>query len=238
MATTGFVRKPRISPPRAPGGEVAVQSPPEIPRIVPGGLLMKMLPVVMILAVVGMMALMFTIGGRSLLTNPMMMMFPMIMIVSTLGMFMGGGRSGGKKAAELNEERKDYFRYLDQVRDEVSDTGAKQREALEWSHPEPTALMSVIGSRRMWERRPGDHDFGHVRVGVGSQRLATRLMPPETGPLEDLEPVSTVALRRFVRTHSVVHSLPTAISLRGFPAIDIDGRRQETRALMLSLIHI
>ncbi|MBJ7290278.1 type VII secretion protein EccCa [Williamsia sp.] len=236
MATTGFVRKPRISPPRAPGGEVAVQSPPEIPRIVPGGLLMKLLPVVMILAVLGMIALMFTIGGRSLLTNPMMMMFPMIMIVSTLGMFMGGGRSGGKKAAELNEERKDYFRYLDQVRDEVSDTGAKQREALEWSHPEPTALMSVIGSRRMWERRPGDHDFGHVRVGVGSQRLATRLMPPETGPLEDLEPVSTVALRRFVRTHSVVHSLPTAISLRGFPAIDIDGRRQETRALMRAIV--
>lgn len=236
MATTGFVRKPRVSPPRAPGGEVAVQPPPDIPRVVPGSILMKILPFVMILAVVGMIAVMVTVGGRSFLTNPMMMMFPMIMIVSMLGMFMGGGRGGGKRAAELNEERKDYFRYLAQLRDEVQSTGSLQREALEWSHPEPKALQGVVGSRRMWERRPGDHDFGHVRVGVGSQRLATRLMPPETGPLEDLEPVSTVALRRFVRTYSVVHGLPTAVSLRGFPAISVEGVRQETRGLLRSMV--
>ncbi|GAC69354.1 type VII secretion protein EccC [Gordonia soli] len=236
MATTGFVRKPRISPPRAPGGEVAVQPPPDVPRVIPGSIMMKMLPVIMILAVIGMIAVMFTVGGRSLLTNPMMMMFPMIMILSTVGMFMGGGRSGGKKSAELNEERKDYFRYLAQLRDDVTATGTAQRRALEWSHPEPKSLQSVIGSRRMWERRPGDHDFGHVRVGVGSQRLASRLMPPETGPLEDLEPVSTVALRRFVRTYSVVHRLPTAVSLRGFPAISVEGMRQETRSLARSMV--
>ena len=70
---------------------------------------------------------------------------------------------------------------------------------------------------------PNDPDFGHVRIGVGSHRIATKLARPETGPLEDLEPVSTVALRRFVRTHSVVHGLPTAISLRAFPAINIEG---------------
>lgn len=213
-----------------------MQPPPDVPRVIPGGIMMKLLPVIMILAVIGMMAMMFTVGGRSILTNPMMMMFPMIMVMSMVGMFAGGGRSGGKKAAELNEERKDYFRYLTQLRDEVQSTGAAQRQALEWSHPEPKALQGVVGSRRMWERRPGDHDFGHVRVGVGSQRLASRLMPPETGPLEDLEPVSAVALRRFVRTYSVVHGLPTSVSLRGFPAVSIEGQRQETRALVRSMV--
>ena len=82
----------------------------------------------------------------------------------------------------------------------------------------------------------GLDSFGHVRLGVGSQRLATRLMPPETGPLEDLEPVSTVALRRFVRTHAVVHALTTAVSLRSFPAISVDGVRQETRALARAMV--
>ena len=82
----------------------------------------------------------------------------------------------------------------------------------------------------MWERRPNDPDFCHVRVGSGSHRLATRLARPETGPLEDLEPVSTVALRRFVRTHSVVHALPTAVSLRAFPAINFDGDRTRPAA--------
>ncbi|MFQ6324598.1 type VII secretion protein EccCa [Nocardia sp. CWNU-33] len=236
MATEGFVRRPRIAPPRAPGGEVALSAPPEIPRPVPAGLLMKLMPLVMVVAVVGMIAMMVMMG-RNLLANPFMMMFPMMMLMSMVGMlagFRGGG--GTKKAAELNEERKDYFRYLDQVRTDVRKTGRSQLAALVWSHPEPADLQSIVGSRRMWERRPNDPDFGHVRVGVGSHRLATKLARPETGPLEDLEPVSTVALRRFVRTHSVVHNLPTAISLRAFPAINIEGNSAEARMLVRSML--
>lgn len=237
MTTTeGFVRRPRITPPRTPGGELNIQAPPDVPRVVPGNMLMKLLPVVMVVAVVGMIAMMFATGGRNILSNPLFMMFPLMMLMSMFGMFAAGGRGGGKRAAELNEERKDYFRYLGQLRGQVLDTVEAQRAALTWSHPDPSALPEVIGSRRMWERRPSDGDFMHVRVGVGSQRLATRLMPPETGPLEDIEPVSMVALRRFVRTHSVVHRLPTAISLRGFPAVNVEGARQETRDLLRAML--
>ncbi|WP_459549329.1 type VII secretion protein EccCa [Nocardia sp. X0981] len=235
MATEGFVRRPRIAPPRPPGGEVALTAPPEIPRPVPTGLLMKLMPIVMVVAVVGMIAMMVMMG-RSLLANPFMMMFPLMMLMSMVGMMMGYRGGGTKKAAELNEERKDYFRYLGQIRKDVRKTGRSQLEALIWSHPEPADLQSIVGTRRMWERRPNDPDFGHVRVGVGSHRLATKLARPETGPLEDLEPVSTVALRRFVRTHSVVHNLPTAVSLRAFPAINIEGDHAEARMLVRSML--
>ncbi|MFC9966127.1 type VII secretion protein EccCa [Nocardia ignorata] len=235
MATEGFVRRPRIAPPRAPGGEVALTAPPEVPRALPAPLMMKIMPVVMIVAVIGMIAMMATMG-RNMLANPMSMMFPMMMIMSMAGMMAGVRGGGGKRAVELNEERKDYFRYLDQVRKDVRRTGGKQLEALGWSHPEPADLPSLIGGRRMWERRPADPDFGHVRVGVGSHRLATKLARPETGPLEDLEPVSTVALRRFVRTHSVVHELPTAVSLRAFPAINIAGPTEDSRMLVRSML--
>ncbi|MDJ0001067.1 hypothetical protein QM787_27405, partial [Rhodococcus ruber] len=71
-------------------------------------------------------------------------------------------------------------------------------------------LWTIAGTARMWERRITDPDYCHVRVGRGSQRLATRLIAPETGPVEDLEPVAAVSLRRFVRAHSVVQDLPTA----------------------------
>ncbi|MEV6323750.1 type VII secretion protein EccCa [Nocardia sp. NPDC051787] len=194
------------------------------------------MPVVMVVAVVGMIAMMVMMG-RSLLANPFMMMFPMMMIMSMIGM-MAGYRGGGghKRAAELDEERKDYFRYLDQVRKDVRKTGRAQLEALLWSHPAPADLQSIVGTRRMWERRPNDPDFGHVRVGVGSHRLATKLARPETGPPEDLEPVSTVALRRFVRTHSVVHHLPTAVSLRAFPAISIEGEPAGARMLVRAML--
>ncbi|RDI64502.1 type VII secretion protein EccCa [Nocardia pseudobrasiliensis] len=236
MVTEGYVRRPRIAPPRAPGGEVTLSPPPEITRPLPAPLLAKIMPIVMVVAVVGMLA-MFVMMGRSLLANPFMMMFPMMMLMSMVGMMMGFNRGGGPKSAgELNEERKDYFRYLDQVRRDVRRTGQKQLEALSWSHPEPADLQSVVGTRRMWERRPNDPDFGHVRVGVGSHRLATKLARPETGPLEDLEPVSTVALRRFVRTHSVVHGLPTAVSLRAFPALNIEGSPEDARMLVRSML--
>ncbi|MFW0784409.1 type VII secretion protein EccCa [Gordonia sp. CPCC 206044] len=237
VATTdGFVRGPRIAPPRVPGGELTIAPPPEVPRIVPGNLLMRLFPVVMVVAVVGMVAVMFVTGGRTALSNPLFMMFPVMMVLSMFGMVASGGRGAGKRAGELDEERKDYFRYLGQTRGRVRQTEQAQRTSLTWTHPDPDTLLDIVGSRRMWERRTGDNDFAHVRVGLGSQRLATRLMPPETGPVEDIEPVSMVALRRFVRTHSVVHHLPTAIALRGFPAVSIDGARQATRDLVRAML--
>ncbi|WP_328394016.1 type VII secretion protein EccCa [Nocardia sp. NBC_00416] len=236
MTTRGFVRRPRIAPPVVPGGDLDLVAPPEVPRQLPGNLLMKLMPVVMVIAVVGVIAMM-AMMGRSLLSNPLMLMFPLMMLMSMVGMVAGYGSGGGAKAAaELNEERKDYFRYLSQTRLEVRRTGQSQLEALRWSHPEPLDLHALTGTRRMWERRPTDPDFGHVRVGIGTHRLATRLARPETGPLEDLEPVSTVSLRRFVRTHGVVHGLPTAVSLRAFPAINIEGDPDQCRMLVRSVI--
>ncbi|MFZ2177093.1 MAG: type VII secretion protein EccCa [Rhodococcus sp. (in: high G+C Gram-positive bacteria)] len=232
MSTIRFVRKARREVPRIPGGEVSLQAPPEIPRLVPGNLLTKLLPLVMVVAMVGMMALMFTSG---MARNPMSMLFPVMMMVSMLGMLAGGGQRG-PKAAEANEDRKDYLRYLDQLRREVDETAVQQRKALEWSHPEPGLLWTIAGTTRMWERRITDPDYCHVRVGRGSQRLATRLIAPETGPVEDLEPVAAVSLRRFVRAHSVVQELPTAVSLRGFAAISIEGERGAARSLVRSML--
>ncbi|CRZ17734.1 putative FtsK/SpoIIE family protein [Mycolicibacterium neworleansense] len=219
-----------------PGGEVNLAAPPEVPRAIPGNLFIRLMPFVMLVAVIGMIALLITVGGRDMARNPMFLLFPMMMIMSMVGMFMGGGNRNGKAAAELNEERKDYFSYLANLREEADTTGAEQRTALEWSHPDPRALSDVVGTRRMWERRPSDADYCHIRVGIGTHRLATRLMAPETGPPEDLEPVSTVALRRFVKTHSVVHALPTAVSLRAFPTITFEGERKLAQQLVRSMV--
>ncbi|WP_280366390.1 type VII secretion protein EccCa [Nocardia wallacei] len=237
MSTVRFQRRQRREVPRSPGGEVTLQPPPEIPRAVPGSLLQKLMPVVMIVGMVGMMALMFTQGG-GIASNPMSMMFPMMMVFSMVGMFAGQGGKG-QKAAEANEDRKDYLRYLDQVRKDVDETATQQREAVEWSHPEPGLIWMLAGTSRMWERRPGDKDFCHARIGLGGQRLATRLVSPETGPVEELEPIAAVSLRRFVRTHSTVLDLPTAIAVKGFATIQLNGDRGQardmTRAMLLQL---
>jgi S-DNA-T family DNA segregation ATPase FtsK/SpoIIIE len=237
MSTVRFQRRQRREVPRTPGGEVTLQPPPEIPRAVPGGLLGKLMPVVMVVGMVGMMAIMFTRGG-GIGSNPTALMFPMMMVFSMVGMFAQGGGKG-QKAAEANEDRKDYLRYLDQVRADVGETAKQQRAAVEWSHPEPGLIWMLAGTSRMWERRSGDKDFCHARIGLGGQRLATRLVAPETGPVEELEPIAAVSLRRFVRTHSTVPDLATAIAVKGFAAIQLNGDRAQardmTRAMLLQL---
>ncbi|GAB0106232.1 type VII secretion protein EccC [Nocardia sp. JMUB6875] len=216
---------------------MTLQPPPEIPRAVPANLFSKLMPVVMGVGMLGMVALMIT-SGSGIATNPMSLMFPMMMVFSMVGMYAGQGGKG-QKAAEANEDRKDYLRYLDQVRKDVEETAGQQRAAVEWSHPEPGLIWMLAGTTRMWERRPGDKDFCHARIGLGSQRLATRLVAPETGPVEELEPIAAVSLRRFVRTHSTVPDLPTAIAVKGFASVQLTGdrvqAREMTRAMLLQL---
>jgi S-DNA-T family DNA segregation ATPase FtsK/SpoIIIE len=234
VSTLQFKRSPRLAAPRPPGGEVHLEPPPEVPRLIPGNILMKMLPVVMIISSVGMMVLMFSTSQRS----PAAMIMPGMMLVSTVGMMAGGGMGGGKgqKKAEMNEDRKDYLRYLGQMRERAREAADEQRAEREWVHPDPQMLWSIATTRRMWERRQNDPDFCQLRVGRGPQRLATRLVPPQTGPVEELEPIATLALRRFVRAHSMVPELPIAIALRGFAAVGLIGDRDRTRGLARAML--
>ncbi len=56
-------------------------------------------------------------------------------------------------------------------------------------------------------------------MALGPQTLATPLIPPVTRPLEDLEPMTAGALRRFLDAYSVVPDLPVALSMRGFARV-------------------
>lgn len=238
MSTLKFKRSPRLTAPRMPGGEIHLEPPPEIPRNIPGNILMKLMPVVMVVAMLGMVAFMFTTmresGGG--MRSPIFLMMPLMMMMSMIAMFAGGGRGGGQKKAEMNEDRKDYLRYLGQMRDRARNVMIDQRAALEWVHPDPQTLLSIATSRRMWERRAGDADFMNLRVGRGAQRLASRLVPPQTGPVDELEPISTLALRRFTRTNSMVRDLPTQVNFRGFASVTVQGEREAARAFVRAVL--
>ncbi|MFC4942755.1 type VII secretion protein EccCa [Pseudonocardia sp. GCM10023141] len=205
MGTVGVVR-PRRVPPRSPVGELALEPPPEPERLVPSGVLAKMLPLLMMLGAVGFVVASPGVTGY---------LFGGMFALSALGMMAtGSGRGGGNRSATLDEDRRDYLRYLGMLRERVRSIAAEQRAAVESVHPEPAAWPAVLAAGRLWERRAADSDFGQVRVGIGPQRLATRLVAPHTGPVEGIEPVTALALRRFLRGHAVVPDLPLALSLR------------------------
>ena len=210
-----------------------MQAPPDVPRPAPVNPIARLLPVAMVVAVAGMMVVYFS-SGAALMRNPMFMFFPVMMLVSTLGTLAYGAR-GSNRTGEINEDRRDYLRYIEGLHQGISKTADAQHQSLHWSHPEPGSLWTLVGSRRMWERRVGDSDFCHVRVGLGAQRLSTRLVAPELGPADELDPVTSIALRRLIRHRSVVTDLPIAVALPNFPVISIAGDADAVRALVRAI---
>ena len=88
----------------------------------------------------------------------------------------------------------------------------------------------------MWERGRADSDFCHVRVGLGRQRSAAAPTAPDLGPIDQLEPVGAMALRDFVRAHSVVRDVPIALALTRFSTVTVEGDEQCARALMRAMV--
>ncbi|WP_354670956.1 type VII secretion protein EccCa [Actinomadura sp. DC4] len=225
-------RQERRPPPEMPRGEVLLESPPEIPETMSAGF-QAILTYVPMAAGGGAMAFMLVAPG----SNPTMFLSSGMMSLSMMGMMLGQiSRGTGDRKQRLNGARRDYFRYLSQVRQKVRRATAQQREALEWNSPDPASLWSLVMSARLWERRASDADFGNIRIGSGPQRLAVQLIPPETKPIEDLEPMTAGALRRFVRAHSTVPNLPIAVSLTSFSRILPAGDPKAVRGLVNSLI--
>ncbi|MCF6476135.1 type VII secretion protein EccCa [Nonomuraea sp. MG754425] len=228
------VRRPERRPgPKPPRGEVLIESPPEIPEVQSQGFMMVLTYLPMVAGAAA-MALMFTSYGNA---NPIMYVASGLFALSMVGMTLGQlGRQSGERKYRLNGARRDYFRYLSQIRKRTRRAARQQREALEWSGPEPDSLWWIAMSPRLWERRPRDEDFATVRLGTGVQKLAVQLIPPDSKPVEDLDALSAGALRRFVRAHSTVEELPVAVALGSFARIRVTGDPDAVRDLLRAVI--
>ncbi|GAA3734415.1 type VII secretion protein EccC [Plantactinospora mayteni] len=230
--TVLFRRPPRQPSPPLPRGELVLEAPPELSEPLPRSLLQVLMLVPMVAGVAA-MAILYSGRGGGVLTYVVGGLFGL----SMLGMAatsMGGGH--GNSRAEVDVQRRDYLRYLTQARRKARNAAAQQRTALLWRHPAPAALWSVGASRRMWERRSTDDDFAEIRVAAGTQKLSVAILPPETRPVEDLEPLTAIALRRFVRAQSVVPDLPLAIQLRSFSRLVLRGDRDPVLGLARALL--
>ncbi|WP_225101293.1 type VII secretion protein EccCa [Streptomyces sp. CoH27] len=224
------VKRPaRALPSEVPTEEVVVQPPPELPRGHQESVLMQLLPT---LGMGGSVVFFFTNG------QPFMKIMGMIMIASTVAMSIAmvvRFRRGSQ--GQLADMRRDYLSYLSQTRKSAVTTARTQRDAQYYLHPSPEQLWALVAEgSRVWERRPGDEDFAHVRVGLGPQPLATPLIAPETGPVEQLEPLTAGAMQRFLATHGTVGDLPMAVSLRAFYHVTVSGEPQSVRSSARALV--
>lgn len=170
--------------------------------------------------------------------HPFMRIMGILMLVSTVGMVIAQlvrFRKGTQ--GQIADVRRDYLKYLAQTRRTVRRTARRQRDAQLYLHPAPEQLWSVVAEgSRVWERRVGDNDFGQVRIGLGTQQLATPLVAPDTAPVDELEPLCAGAMQQFLAVHGSLDGLPMAVSMRAFYHVTVSGDPEAAQAAARGLV--
>lgn len=223
MSRLIFEHRKRVAPPVTRKGTIAIEPPPELPRVVPPSLLRRALPYLIVVLIVGMIVALVATGLR--LISPTTLFFPFVLLLAATALYRGSDNK--MRTEEVDAERADYLRYLSVVRDNVRAHANEQRAALLWSHPEPAALTSIPGTRRQWERDPRDADFLVLRAGLHDQALNAALRVKDTADEIDLEPVSHTTLRGLLDIQRTVHDAPAGIDLTTVSRVTVIGDDEE-----------
>jgi len=159
-------------------------------------------------------------------------------LFATLG-FVGVSvdRQRKQRHTKVTGARREYLQYLAGIRKVVRQAAMEQRDSLLWTHPDPTSLPAIAeDGSRLWERTSGNPSLLHVRFGVSAQNLAIELIPPESAPIEQLDPVGASALHRLLTVHRVQPNLPAAVDLAAFSRIEVIGGVERARSLTRAMV--
>jgi len=215
-----------------PQGEVRLPPPPELPEQASDGFTQAMMYLPMGAMAIGMIAV--VAGGHA---SAILYVGSGAMAVGMVGMMAGQVLRGrGDRKLKLNGLRRDYLRHLSQVREKARRAAAAQRQVLDYYGPDPASLPGRVLAGQLWERTSAEADFLNVRIATGPQALAIRLVPPETKPLDDLDPLCAGALRRFMHSFASVPALPVSVRLRSFSRVCPEGDAEAARGLIRALI--
>ena len=234
MSTT--LRGTRLEAPEMPHGELVLQPPPAIEENEgAAGVMMNAIPM---LGSLGSIVLVATMAGQPGANAGKSYIAAGMFLFATLGFIVVQiDRQRKQRAQQVTGSRTEYLRYLATVRKVARNAADQQRRALTWHHPEPSSLPSLAEERsRVWEHGVGDEQFLHVRYGVCSQPLALELIPPESVPLDQVDPAAASALHRLLVVHRLQPNLPASIDLRAFDRVEICGEEDQARSLARSII--
>ncbi len=234
MSTIRVRRPPRRPGPDLPSGEISLQEPPELTEQQSS---MSSVFMYMPMAFTSLAMLMMFIRPGNM-GNSVMPFIAGGMMLAGAVLMLGGQylRALLERRRKLNDDRRDYLRYLRQMRTRLRQVVTEQRDAMLWRAPHPDALWSIVRTSRLWERRADDEDFGEVRVAVGEQALSMKISPVSSKPVEDLEPLSAHALRRFIRAYGTVEDQPVQVFLRGYARVTLRGDLAASRGLTRALL--
>jgi S-DNA-T family DNA segregation ATPase FtsK/SpoIIIE len=215
--TVPFNRPPRPASP-APPEPVAAPRPPERPAARSG---------VSVIAVVT--PLIFAGAMYALVRSAHVLLF------AGLTPLMGIANAIDARRTGRRTERRERARFaceLDALRDHLVEQAGAERDRRSGAYPDPAEIVRRVElpSVTLWERRPGDADFLHLRVGIGDVRWEPPVVPPVG---RSAVPDELVAL---LDEASTLHGCAVPLDLSSGGVVGIVGDRAAALALARSLV--
>jgi DNA segregation ATPase FtsK/SpoIIIE-like protein len=166
-------RPPRIEP-ELPSGVREIPNPPDV-AINPGAILAQAaLPMIMIFGYI-----LVSMFGQS---TSMLMMIPMALsVVASVALAIYTNRQEKVRREQLKET---YQRRISELRRQMESEQEQQKIYYYYNYPNPDVSLAIAedinseeplrredirSGTRLWERRPTDHDFMHLRLGISTR---------------------------------------------------------------------
>ena len=158
-----------------------------------------------------------------------------LLLAFSFGMRWSQKRQVRKRGAE---EARRYAKYLRERDGALAQSGDLQRAALARLYPDPGRLWTLLVKRsHVWERRPGQKDFLHVRAGTGAVPLDGEAeLDLGMNPLAEFQPRSLQEARRMVERRNVLRGEPVVVGLEDIGVLAVTGDRGRSRAWARSLM--
>ena len=213
-----FQRSPRIRN-RAEKAEFEIASPPNTGTKPTVSWVNVILPPVMMVAVMGLVALITGNYSMLIYSMPMSLVSILIAVLSQ--------KSSMKKWIKDNGLAIDkYSEYLSETEREITEAEGSFISSLSSTNPGVIECLAIAQnvSRRLWERNPKDSDFLSVRVGTGSMDSNVKIKIPNAQmSIED--DLFLKQAKEIRDKHAVLTGIPVCHSLLDYPIMGLAGRR-------------
>lgn len=126
-----------------------------------------------------------------------------------------------------------YREYLEGKKNEIEAACREEKEYLSKRYPEPKDIAQLLSERkRLWERRPMDSDFLHLRLGYGERMLSASIeYPPQRFELEP--DILEEEMYRIAEQKYPLVGGPIVLSLKEIPFCGLSGER----AALMKYLH-
>ena len=225
MADKKYIDRPPRIEPELPSGTRDIPSPPDI-ETNPGALMAQaFLPMIMIFGYI-----LVSLFGQG---TSMMMMIPMALsVVASVALGFYTNRQEKARREHLKET---YQRRISELRRQMESEQEQQKIYYYYNYPNPDVALAIAdditkdeqlkredirSGTRLWERRPTDHDFMNLRLGISTRPSTVIYKMPEN---EQVENPLTREATRLAESSRLLFDVPVTVPFY----YQIDEREQK-----------